>query len=157
MHCLLRSPRVYYYYYYYCLPLNAGCDRDDLCQRASFLENGSGCPVAFSIATAAASFVARLQIQHISVLRTGIEQALFGRKIPRMMMMMVVTMMMMVVVVSLAERASTVDGGELAADIATVIQVSVAPLGATVTTTAEATAAQAGSTEDTAGETATVL
>lgn len=114
---------------------------------------------AFSATSAAASLVARLQIQHISVLRTGIEQALFGRKIPRMMMMMVVTMMMMVVVVSpLAERASTVDGGELAADIATVIQVAVAPLvGATVTTTAEATAAQAGSTEDTAGETATVL
>lgn len=111
-------------------------------------------------AFSATSLVARLQIQHISVLRTGIEQALFGRKIPRiMMMMMVVTMMMMVVVVSpLAERASTVDGGELAADIATVIQVAVAPLvGATVTTTAEATAAQAGSTEDTAGETATVL
>lgn len=116
---------------------------------------------AFSATSTAASLVARLQIQHISVLRTGIEQALFGRKIPRiMMMMMVVTMMMMVVVVvsPLAERARTVDGGELAADIATVIQVAVAPLvGATVTTTAEATAAQAGSTEDTAGETATVL
>lgn len=79
-------------------------------------------------AAAAASFVARLQIQHISVLRAGIEQALFGRKIPRMMMMMIVVTMMMMVVVSLAERASTTDGGKFAADIATVIQIAVTTL-----------------------------
>lgn len=107
---------------------------------------------------AAAPFVARLQIQHISVLRTGIEQALFGRKIPRVMMMMVVTMMMMmmVVVVSLAERAGTVGVGEFTADIAIVIQTgTVATLRATVATSAETATAQAG--EDTVGETATVL
>lgn len=46
VHCLLRARAEFIIITttYYCLPLNAGCDRDDdLCQRASFLENGISC------------------------------------------------------------------------------------------------------------------
>lgn len=61
---------------------------------------------------------ARLQIQHISVLRAGVEQSLFGRKIAMMMMMVVVVVVVAVVVFRFAKNgAGAVDGGELAAPV----------------------------------------
>lgn len=56
----------------------------------------------------------RLQIQHVSVLWTGVEQPLFGRKIAVVAVVVVVVTAVVVVVFRLAkDRAGAVDGGEL--------------------------------------------
>lgn len=96
--------------------------------------------------------VARLQIQHISVLGAGVEQSLFGRKIAMMMMVVVVVVVVVVVFRLAVDGAGAVDGGELAV----VGGVSGATEGATVAggTVATLAAAQARTAEYTSGETA---